>query len=112
MRRREVVGDSSTSTRVFAALGDQTRFSVVLRLSRDGPASITRLAEGFPMTRQAITKHLRILERAGVVSSTAEGREILWRVEQRPLTRAKRDLDAIARQWEGTLQRLKSFVER
>jgi DNA-binding transcriptional ArsR family regulator len=112
MRRRELVDHSSASTRVFAALGDQTRLSVVLRLSRDGPASITTLANGFPITRQAITKHLRVLERAGVISSTAEGREILWRVEQRPLAQAKRDLDAIARQWEGTLQRLKSFVER
>ena len=63
------------------------------------------------MTRQAITKHLRVLERAGVVRGAPEGREIVWRVERRQLAQAKRDLDAIARQWEGTLQRLKKFVE-
>lgn len=112
VRRRGSAGGSVSSADVFAALGDQTRFAVISRLSRDGPASITTLAGGFPITRQAITKHLRILERAGVVSSTPEGREILWRVEQRRLAQARHDLDEIARQWEGTLQRLKAFVEK
>lgn len=110
--RRSVAADTTTSASVFAALGDQTRFGLVSRLSRDGPMSITKLTSGFPVTRQAITKHLRILERAGVISSEADGREIVWHVEQRRLAQAKRDLDAIARQWEGTLQRLKAFVEK
>lgn len=111
-RRGGFAGRSVASAHVFAALGDETRLTVVSRLSRGGPASITMLASGFPITRQAVTKHLRILERAGVVSSTPDGREVLWRVEQRPIDRAKRDLDAIARQWEGTLQRLKAFAEK
>jgi DNA-binding transcriptional ArsR family regulator len=96
---------------VFAALGDDTRLGLVTRLSHDGPMSITRLAAGFPVTRQAVTKHLRVLERAGVVRSLAEGREIVWHVEQRRLTQAQRDLEAITRQWDSTLQRLKTFVE-
>ena len=109
-RTAAAAGPTNSAT-VFAALGDQTRLQLVSRLSQDGPLSITKLTGGFPMTRQAITKHLRVLERAGVVRGAPEGREIVWRVERRQLAQAKRDLDAIARQWEGTLQRLKKFVE-
>jgi len=110
--RRPASAETFDSSVVFAALGDRTRFDLVSTLSNEGPLSITRLADGFPVTRQAITKHLRVLERAGVVRSVAEGRELVWHVEQRRLAQAKRDLDAIGRQWEGTLQRLKKFVER
>src|SRR4051812_9822971 len=110
--RRAAAGESTGSATVFAALGDRTRLQLVSRLSQDGPLSITKLSGGFPVTRQAITKHLRVLERAGVVRGAAEGREIVWHVERRRLAQANRDLDAIARQWEGTLQRLKKFVER
>jgi DNA-binding transcriptional ArsR family regulator len=109
--RRAANTEAEESSVVFAALGDQTRFGLVSRLSSQGPLSITKLTEGFPVSRQAITKHLRVLERAGVVRSVAEGRELVWHVEQRRLAQAKRDLDAIARQWEGTLQRLKKFLE-
>jgi DNA-binding transcriptional ArsR family regulator len=109
--RRAAAADPAGSATVFAALGDETRLQLVSRLSQDGPLSITKLTGGFPVTRQAITKHLRVLERAGVVRGAPEGREIVWHVERRPLAQAKRDLDAIARQWEGTLQRLKKFVE-
>jgi DNA-binding transcriptional ArsR family regulator len=109
--RRPAVAESPDSFAIFAALGDPTRFELVSRLSNQGPLSITRLADGFAVTRQAITKHLRVLERAGVVRSMAEGRELVWHVEQRRLAQARRELEAIARQWEGTLQRLKKFVE-
>jgi DNA-binding transcriptional ArsR family regulator len=111
MPPRRSAAASADSPAVFAALGDPTRLELVSRLSHDGPLSITKLTEGFVVTRQAITKHLRVLERAGVVRGAPEGREIVWHVEQRRLAQAKRDLDAIARQWEGTLQRLKKFVE-
>jgi len=109
--RNAATAEPTNSATVFAALGDQTRLQLVSRLSQDGPLSITKLTGGFPVTRQAITKHLRVLERAGVVRGAPEGREIVWHVERRQLAQAKRDLDAIARQWEGTLQRLKKFVE-
>ena len=59
----------------FAALGDPTRLALVTRLCDDGPASIARLAEAGTVTRQAVTKHLRVLERAGIVSATRAGRE-------------------------------------
>ena len=109
--RRASASEPAASAAVFSALGDETRLGLVTRLSHDGPMSITRLSAGLPVTRQAVTKHLRVLERAGVVRSLTEGREILWHVEQRRLAQAQRDLQAIARQWDSTLQRLKTFVE-
>jgi predicted transcriptional regulator len=97
---------------IFAALGDETRLELVLRLSREGPLSITRLSDGFAMTRQAITKHLRTMEQAGVVRSTSRGRESLWQVEPRRLAEAQRQLEIISAQWDHTLDRLRRFVER
>ena len=109
--RRASASEPAASAAVFSALGDETRLGLVTRLSHDGPMSITRLSAGLPVTRQAVTKHLRVLERAGVVRSLTEGREIVWHVERRRLAQAQSDLQAIARQWGSTLQRLKKFVE-
>jgi DNA-binding transcriptional ArsR family regulator len=100
------------SAPVFAALGDETRFRIVSQLGRDGPASITRLTAGSRITRQAITKHLRVLEDAGVVRSKRCGRESVWRLERRRLEDARRHLDAISRQWGSALERLRQFVEQ
>jgi DNA-binding transcriptional ArsR family regulator len=97
---------------VFAALGDQTRLSLVSRLSDRGPMSITRLSTGFHITRQAITKHLRVMEHAGLVCSTQQGREIVWELENTRLDEARRHLETISAQWNETLGRLKGFVER
>ena len=96
---------------VFAALGDPTRLALVRRLCDDGPASIARLTESSTVTRQAVTKHLRILQRAGIVSATRSGRETQWRLEQRRLSEARRQLDHIAAQWDVALARLRAFVE-
>jgi DNA-binding transcriptional ArsR family regulator len=97
---------------VFAALGDETRLRLVSRLSQDGPMSIARLAEGFAITRQAITKHLRVMEDAGLVRSEQLGRESVWQLDERRLEDARRHLQTISAQWDQTLGRLKSFVER
>ena len=102
---------SVAAARVFSALGDRTRLRLVSRLSRDGPMSITSLAADFPVSRQAITKHLRTLEDAGVVNSEAAGREVLWRLDEARLIAARQHLDRIAGQWDDTLARLKRFVE-
>jgi DNA-binding transcriptional ArsR family regulator len=99
------------SAPVFAALGDATRFRIVSQLGRDGPASITRLTAGSTVTRQAITKHLRVLEDAGVVRSRRCGRESVWQLERRSLEDARRHLDVISRQWDSALERLRKFVE-
>lgn len=96
---------------IFAALGDETRLRLVGRLSSDGSQSIARLTEGTDVTRQAITKHLRVLEGAGVVRNLRHGRESLWELQPRKLEEAKRYLDRIGAQWDAALGRLKAFVE-
>jgi DNA-binding transcriptional ArsR family regulator len=112
MRSATAAADLADSAPVFAALGDETRLRIVARLSNDGPMSITRLSAGFPMTRQAITKHLRVMETAGVVRSAQHGRESVWQLEEKRLAEARRHLQAISAQWDETLGRLKKFVER
>jgi DNA-binding transcriptional ArsR family regulator len=102
----------SDSAAVFAALGDVTRLRLVARLSNDGPLSITRLAEDFDITRQAVTKHLRVMETVGLVHSAQQGREIVWKLEQARLADARRHLETISAHWDRTLGRLKRFVER
>jgi DNA-binding transcriptional ArsR family regulator len=96
---------------VFAALGDETRLHVVTRLCEEGPLSIARLTEGANVTRQAVTKHLRILESAGLVHGTRDGRENVYELEPRRLAEARRLLDVISAEWDDTLERLRAFVE-
>lgn len=99
------------SAKLFAALGDETRLRLVARLCADGPLSITRLSAGSKVTRQAITKHLRMMEGAGLVRNTRHGRESVWRLEQRRLEDGHRYLDTISKQWDAALGRLREFVE-
>jgi DNA-binding transcriptional ArsR family regulator len=73
--------------------------------------SITRLAADFAITRQAITKHLRVMEAAGLVRSSQQGRESVWELEQKRLSDVQRHLQTISAQWDGTLRRLKESVE-
>ncbi|MDF3019111.1 MAG: transcriptional regulator, ArsR family [Steroidobacteraceae bacterium] len=96
---------------VFAALGDETRLRIVAHLCREGPASIARLTGSADVSRQAVTKHLRALEDAGLVRSDRDGRECIWRLQTRRLAQVQRYLDQISLQWDGTLQRLRVFVE-
>lgn len=96
---------------IFAALGDETRLRLAARLSHGGPLSIARLADGIPMSRQAITKHLRVMETAGVVRSAHHGRESLWRLDRRRLADAHRHLQTISAEWDQRLERLKRLVE-
>lgn len=97
---------------VFAALGDETRLKVVASLCARGPLSIQRLTEGTDVTRQAVTKHLHILARGGLVQSSRRGRERIWALEPGQLEEARRCLERISRQWDEGLERLKRFVER
>jgi DNA-binding transcriptional ArsR family regulator len=96
---------------VFAALGDGVRLCLVARLSAGGPLSISRLSRGVPVTRQAVTKHLHVLEEAGLVAGTRRGREQIWELQPAALAEARRALDTIGSQWENALGRLKDFVE-
>jgi DNA-binding transcriptional ArsR family regulator len=96
---------------IFAALGDETRLSMLGRLGTGTPQSISRLTVGTRLTRQAVTKHLRVLEAAGVVRSTRAGRESLFALEPKPLVEARAYLDEVSRQWDDALTRLKALVE-
>jgi len=84
---------------------------LVSRLSRKGPLSVTHLTEGTAITRQAVTKHLRVLEAAGLARSERSGRERVWTLDQRPLAKAREHLDLISRQWDEAIERLRAFVE-
>ena len=97
---------------VFAALGDETRLRLVASLCEAGPQSITKLTEGSDVTRQAVTKHLRVLEGAGVVRGSRDGRESVWEIEPRRLEAARRSLDLISARWDSAIERLRAMVER
>ncbi len=101
----------SEAAPVFAALGDRTRVGLVARLCTDGPLSITELSEGTRVTRQAVTKQLRTLGRAGLVRNHRRGREIIWELEPKRLEKARRSLDQISAEWDVAINRLKAFVE-
>ena len=97
--------------RVFAALGHETRLTLVAKLSKGQPSSISQLTEGSRLTRQAITKHLRVLEDARIVRSVRAGRESRFAFDPEPIVEIQDYLDFVSEQWDKTLARLKSFVE-
>ena len=95
-----------------AALGDETRLSVLAKLTKGEPQSIARLTEGTALTRQAVTKHLHVLAEAGLLRNVRVGRESRFELNPAPLARARDYLDGVSRQWDHALARLKSYVER
>ena len=96
---------------VFAALGDETRLALVAKLSGGQPCSISQLTKGSKLTRQAITKHLRVLESVGIVHSVRAGRESLFEFDPTPIEEMREYLDFVSEQWDQSLVRLKSYVE-
>jgi DNA-binding transcriptional ArsR family regulator len=96
---------------VFSALGDETRLRLVALLCAGGALSITQLTAGTEISRQAVTKHLQVLADAGLIRDLKHGRERLWEFEPQRLDDARRSLDAIARQWDQALARLKTRLE-
>ena len=96
---------------VFAALGDEMRLSLVAKLCGGQPRSISQLTEGSKLTRQAITKHLRVLESVGIVHSVRTGRESRFKFDPEPMEEIKEYLDLVSKQWDQALSRLKLFVE-
>ncbi|MFZ0521014.1 MAG: helix-turn-helix domain-containing protein, partial [Candidatus Acidiferrales bacterium] len=137
--RRPAAGSAPAFAAIFAALGDRTRLRLIERLSarargdqsghgagghavnrigvrvdpraHDDAMSITKLTAEFNVSRQAITKHLRVMEHAGLVHSTRRGRERVWRLRQRRLDEARHYLEQISQQWDEALGRLRMFVE-
>jgi DNA-binding transcriptional ArsR family regulator len=100
-----------TRAAVFAALGDETRLSMLTKIGSGPPQSIARLTAGTRMSRQAVTKHLRVLEDVGVVRSIRAGRESLFEIVPRPIDELQAFLTEMSSQWDVALSRLKSFVE-
>jgi DNA-binding transcriptional ArsR family regulator len=110
-RRKEMAVKLRAQAPIFAALGDDTRLSLVAKLCNGQPYSISQLTRGSKLTRQAITKHLRVLERAGIVHGVRTGRESRFKFDPQPLVGIKEYLDFVSAQWDQALYRLKSFVE-
>jgi DNA-binding transcriptional ArsR family regulator len=96
---------------VFAALGDETRLSLLAKLCAGQRFSIAQLTEGSKLTRQAITKHLRVMESAGIVHGVKSGRESHFEFDPTPIEDAREYLDLVSEAWDAALARLKSFVE-
>jgi DNA-binding transcriptional ArsR family regulator len=95
---------------VFAALADDTRWSLLVRLGRS-PASASALAAEFPVSRQAIAKHLAILEDTGLVLSSKAGRQVRFTAVGARLSRVGRELDSIAAGWDRRLADIKERAE-
>jgi len=110
--RKRINAKPKAKARVFAALGDKTRLALVAQLCSSEPASISALADDSKITRQAITKHLGVLERAGIVSSTQSGRERLFKFEQEPLDELQQYLASVSKQWEQASARRKSRSQK
>jgi DNA-binding transcriptional ArsR family regulator len=110
MSRRATAGLTDAAP-VFAALGDPVRLKIVGRLCREGPLSISRLADGAHISRQAVTKHLNALSSAGLIEGERNGRECIFQLQPRRLAEVRRHLDAISAQWDGAPERLRKLVE-
>ncbi|MEO6580515.1 MAG: metalloregulator ArsR/SmtB family transcription factor [Sphingomicrobium sp.] len=100
------------AARRFAALGDPHRLALVARLGDGGEWSISALGSDAAISRQALTKHLRVLEGAGLVRATRFGREVRFRLERQAIEESERFLALVTRQWDDALLRLKHQVER
>ena len=99
------------TARRFAALGDPQRLALVDRLATGGERSIKQLGAEAAISRQALTKHLRVLEGAGLVRADRFGREVRFKLEREAIAEAENFLRLVARQWDDALSRLKEQVE-
>lgn len=114
MSRRPRIGGPPArrlQARVFSALGNETRLVLVRRLCLGRPLSIAELSRGSRLTRQAVTKHLRVLTLARLVRGARRGRRRLFTFAPEPVEGARQYLELVSLQWGRTLARLKSFVE-
>jgi DNA-binding transcriptional ArsR family regulator len=96
---------------LFDALGDANRLRIIMRLCDLGPSSTSQVTQVIPVTRQAASKHLQLLESAGLVTSARRGRERVWTVQTEPLAQASDYLTQLSRRWDAAVERLRAFVE-
>src|SRR5580693_26546 len=111
LKRHSLSAKRQSRAPVFAALGDEMRLALIAKLCSGQPHSISQLTQGSKLTRQAITKHLRVLERVGIVHSIRTGRESRFEFDPRPIEGMKDYLNLVSEQWDQALSRLKLFVE-
>jgi DNA-binding transcriptional ArsR family regulator len=97
---------------VFSALSDRTRREVILRLSHGGPTTLAQLAADLPVTRQAVSKHLLVLEEAGLVQVSGDTRRRQYRLTPRPLGGAMEWMADVGAEWDDRLDALRRHVER
>lgn len=93
---------------VLAALADPTRRALFERLNSEGPASASKLATELPISRQAISKHLSLLDSAGLVDRREQGRQVVYSARVAPLDEVATWLETVGDQWDNRLQRLKN----
>ena len=96
---------------LWSAVGDPTRRRLLDQLRSDGDGTATSLSEHVPVTRQAVAKHLDVLDRAGLVHATAVGREKRYRVDEAQLARAVAQLASVGATWDARLRRIKRIAE-
>ena len=96
---------------LWSAVGDPTRRRMLDQLLVDGAGTATSLSEHVPVTRQAVAKHLDVLERAGLVHATAMGRERRYQVDDAQLSRAVAQLSTVGATWDARLRRIKKIAE-
>jgi DNA-binding transcriptional ArsR family regulator len=106
-----VSGHVAVGAPLFDALGDPNRLRIIVRLCDLGPSSTSQVTGVVPVTRQAASKHLQLLESAGLVTSSRRGRERVWAVRTEPLARASDYLTQLSRRWDAAVERLRAFVE-
>jgi DNA-binding transcriptional ArsR family regulator len=97
--------------KLWSAVGEPTRRRMLDQLLLDGGGTATSLSEHLPVTRQAVSKHLDVLDRSGLVHSTAVGREKRYRVDEAQLARAVAQLAAVGETWDARLRRIKKIAE-
>lgn len=96
---------------LWSAVGEPTRRRMLDLLLADGSATATSLSERLPVTRQAVAKHLDVLDRAGIVRSRTEGRERRFRIDDREFARAVEQLTTVGHSWDGRLRRIARIAE-
>jgi predicted transcriptional regulator len=96
---------------LWSAIGDPTRRRMLDLLLSDGQGTATTLSAHLPVTRQAVTKHLVVLDRVGLVSSTPAGREKRYHVDEAQLARTVAQLNSVGAQWDARLRRIKCLAE-
>ena len=107
----QIKAGSNQPAPVFAALGSVTRLELLSRLSDGRGYSITELTDGLDVTRQAITKHLRVLEQAGIIGKQRVGRESRFTIRPGPISQAMDYLTRVSDQWDQSIARLRATVE-